>query len=106
MKGTGVTVTALCPGPTKTGFQKAVSATSLKNKIKFNMTSAQKVAQYGYDAMIKGKTVAIPGTTNWLLANLPRIFPRNMVTLIVKRIQEKNRFGKLDKEKYLSQYPI
>ena len=106
LKGTGVSVTALCPGPTKTGFQGVVAETSLKNKIKFNMASAQAVAQYGYDAMMKGKTVAIPGKTNWLLANLPRFFPRSVVTSIVKRIQEKNRFGKLGKEKYLSQYSM
>lgn len=49
------------------------------------------VAKYGYSAMLKGKTVAIPGTFNKFLATLTRFVPRNMATSIVRRIQEKNR---------------
>lgn len=91
LRGTGVTVTALCPGQTKTGFQSVVSNNTIKNRIKFNMASAKAVAHYGYNAMMKGKTIAIPGRLNKLLANLPRFIPRNYVTSIIKKIQEKNR---------------
>jgi short-subunit dehydrogenase len=91
LKGTGVTVTVLCPGPTKTGFQKQVSKTSCENKIKFNMACPTSVAKYGYYAMLKGKTVAIPGGFNKFLSALPRFISRNMATKIVRNIQEKNR---------------
>lgn len=91
LKGTGVTVTALCPGPTKTSFQETVANDSSENKITFNMASAQEVAAYGYKAMLKGKAVAIPGTFNKFLATLPRFIPRNIATNIVRKIQEKNR---------------
>lgn len=91
LKGTGVTVTALCPGITKTGFQKVVSQNTVENTITFNMASAKAVAKYGYNAMMKGKTIAIPGKLNKLFANLPRFIPRNKVTSIIKKIQEKNR---------------
>lgn len=91
LKGTGVTVTALCPGPTKTSFQETVANDSSENKITFNMASAKDVAAYGYKAMNKGKVVAIPGTFNKFLAMLPRLIPRSMATNIVRRIQEKNR---------------
>ncbi|GAA3785415.1 SDR family oxidoreductase [Corallibacter vietnamensis] len=91
LKDTGVTVTALCPGPTKTSFQEVVSSDSSENKIKFNMADAKSVALYGYQAMMKGKTYAIPGKFNKFLATLPRIIPRNMATNIVRNIQEKNR---------------
>lgn len=91
LKGTGVTVTALCPGPTKTSFQKVVASDSSENKITFNMAGAKEVAAYGYKAMTKGKVYAIPGKFNKLLATLPRIMPRNVAASIVKRIQEKNR---------------
>jgi len=91
LKGTGVTVTALCPGPTKTSFQKVVANDSSENKISFNMASAKDVAAYGYKAMKKGKPVAIPGTFNKFLATLPRFIPRNMAANIVRKIQEKNR---------------
>ncbi len=91
LKGTGVTVTALCPGPTKTEFQKVVSDSSSDNKISFNMACPKEVVQYGYNAMQKGKTVAVPGFFNKFLSRLPRILPRNTATSIVRNIQEKNR---------------
>jgi len=91
LKGTGITVTALCPGPTKTSFQKTVSENTCKNKITFNMASAKEVACYGYNAMKKGKVYAIPGGFNKFLATLPRFMTRNAATNIVRKIQAKNR---------------
>lgn len=91
LKGTGVTVTALCPGPTKTSFQKTVSENTCDNKITFNMASAKEVAIYGYKAMLKGKAYAIPGKFNKFLATLPRLVTRNAAAAIVRKIQEKNR---------------
>lgn len=91
--GTGITVTALCPGPTSTDFQSVVSENTLDNKISFNMACPSKVALYGYNAMKKGKTVAIPGNFNKILAVLPRFLTRNRATSIVRRIQDKNREG-------------
>lgn len=91
LKGTGVTATVLCPGPTKTAFQGAVSESTSNNKISFNMACAKKVAAYGYNAMNKGKTVAVPGAFNKFVAGLPRILSRNRATAIVRKLQEKNR---------------
>jgi len=91
LKGTGVTLTTLCPGPTKTRFQDVVSNSSSKNKIKINLASAEKVAKIGYKAMLDGKEIVIPGLLNKVLAFLPRLIPRNKVTSIVRKIQEKNR---------------
>ncbi len=91
LKGTGVTVTVLCPGPTKTSFQEVVSESSHENKIAFNMACAEEVAAYGYRAMKKGKVVAIPGFLNKCLSVLPRILTRNRTTKIVRKIQDKNR---------------
>ncbi|GFZ79065.1 short-chain dehydrogenase [Aquaticitalea lipolytica] len=91
LKGTGVTVTALCPGPTKTSFQDVVSNGTTDNKITFNMACPQKVAAYGYKAMHQGKTVAIPGVFNKFLSGLPRFLSRNRATSIVRQIQERNR---------------
>jgi len=91
LKGTGVTVTVLCPGQTKTSFQKVVSQETSENKIGFNIACPKQVAKYGYRAMQKGKTVAIPGSFNKFLSKLPRIMPRDKATSIVRKIQEKNR---------------
>lgn len=91
LKGTGVSVTVLCPGPTKTAFQSVVSADSSENKIGLNMACPKDVATYGYNAMQKGKVVAIPGVFNKFLAALPRVLTRNRTTKIVRKIQDKNR---------------
>lgn len=91
LKNTGVSVTVLCPGPTKTCFQEVVSSSSSNNKISFNMACPKAVAAYGYKAMLKGKVVAVPGVFNKFLANLPRFLSRNRTTSIVRKIQEKNR---------------
>lgn len=91
LKGTGISVTVLCPGPTRTSFQEVVSSNSSKNRIKFNMASAREVARCGYTAMMKGRTVAIPGMFNKFLAFLPRIVPRSIAANIVRKIQLTNR---------------
>ena len=91
LKGTGVTVTALCPGPTKTAFQETVSEDANDNKITFNMACAKEVALYGYKAMLKGKSYAIPGRFNKVLAVIPRFITRNAATSIVRKLQAKNR---------------
>ncbi|WP_040278880.1 SDR family NAD(P)-dependent oxidoreductase [Psychroserpens damuponensis] len=91
LKGTGVSVTVLCPGPTKTAFQGVVSEGVNDNKIGFNMASAKDVAAYGYKAMHNGRVVAIPGNFNKFLSVLPRMLTRNRTTKIVRKIQDKNR---------------
>lgn len=90
LKGTGVTVTALCPGATETGF-KAAAALDTSNLFKGNGIAASKdVAEFGYKAMMKGKTVVVHGFTNLLMAESVRFAPRNMVTSIARfKLKEK-----------------
>ncbi len=84
LEGTGVTVTALCPGPTASGFQdKADMHASALVKGK-KLPTADVVAAAGYRAMQRGQRVVIPGTMNWLMAQSPRFTPRNVVTSLVK----------------------
>jgi len=94
MKGTGVTATVLCPGMTKTGFAKANGNDD--PNIKFNIASAEGVAQYAYDQMVRGKVVAVPGFFNKLSAFLPRFLTRNRVTTMVGNIQRKNHAKRTD----------
>lgn len=91
VKGTGVSITVLCPGPTKTNFQRIVNNTSSKNRLSLNMASANSVAFYGYQALKKNKIIAIPGFFNKILAFLPRLLPRYIVTFVVHKIQTSNR---------------
>lgn len=86
LRDTGVTVTALCPGPTATGF---ASTANVEASRLFNMTRpalSSDVARAGYDAMKRGTRVVVPGMKNKLLAQSVRISPRRLVTAIVRRM--------------------
>ncbi len=85
----GVTVTALCPGPTISGFQ-AAAAMEESNLVKGKkLPGSKEVAEYGYKAMMKGKAVAIHGIKNYLLANAVRFAPRALVVKMVRGMQSK-----------------
>ncbi|MEO1652753.1 MAG: SDR family oxidoreductase [Bacteroidota bacterium] len=85
----GVKITALCPGPTESGFQSTAHMEESKLVKNRKMPSAQEVATYGYEALKKGKVVAVHGLQNKILANSVKFFPRNMVSSMVKKMQEK-----------------
>ena len=88
LAGTGVTVTALCPGPTITEFQKqaGLEATFLFRSPL--VMKAPDVARAGYEGMRRGKRVVIPGIGNRALVEAVRFSPRRLVTAIARRIQE------------------
>lgn len=89
-QGTGVTVTCLCPGPTKTGFQQqAKMEQSRLAKGGLEMMDSLTVARSGYEALHRGQAVVIPGFVNNLLAQSVRLLPRSAVTTIVRKIQER-----------------
>jgi uncharacterized protein len=80
----GLTVTALCPGPTQSGFQDRAAmhdSALVKNK---SLPTSEAVALYGFQAMQKGQRVAIHGMMNWLMAQSIRFTPRIIVTKLVK----------------------
>jgi short-subunit dehydrogenase len=88
LEGTGVTVTALCPGPTTSDFQKRANMQNSGLVKGRKMMDAQTVAEAGYQGQMAGKTIVIPGLTNKLLAQSNRFSPRSLVTKIVRRMQE------------------
>jgi short-subunit dehydrogenase len=84
LEDTGVTVTALCPGPTASGFQdKADLGNSALIKGK-KLPTSEEVAALGYRAMQRGQRVYIPGFVNWAMAQSMRFTPRNLATKVVK----------------------
>jgi uncharacterized protein len=86
LEGAGVTVMALCPGPTASGFQdKAAMHDSALVKGK-KLPTADEVARAAYAALKSGKRVFIPGLQNWLGAQSVRVLPRKMVVDTVKRM--------------------
>jgi short-subunit dehydrogenase len=85
----GVSITTLCPGATESGFQ-AAAAMEESNLVKGKkLPTAKEVAEYGYASMMKGKTVAIHGFMNWIMANSVRFLPRAVVVQTTRKIQDK-----------------
>ncbi len=89
LKDKNITVTALCPGPTESGFQEASAQKESKVIKGKKLTSAKHVAEYGYQAMLSGKPVAIPGLINAFLVNVMRFLPRIIVVNAIRKIQDK-----------------
>ncbi|MDP4281922.1 MAG: SDR family oxidoreductase [Bacteroidota bacterium] len=87
----GITVTTLCPGPTTTGFPTAVDRTNSRLLKILSLPTAREVAKYGYKAMINGRSVAIYGTLNTVMATSVRFIPRSLVVKTVRLIQEKSK---------------
>jgi short-subunit dehydrogenase len=82
LRGTGVTSTALLPGPTRTEFQSRASMGDSR-LIRFGMADARSVSEAGYRGMEAGKAVVIPGVTNKLGSLLVRVSPRAAVRQVV-----------------------
>jgi hypothetical protein len=87
LEGTGVTVTALCPGSTRTEFfERAKMQNFRRDSI---MMDAGVVAQAGYRGLMRGKRVVIPGVMNKLSAALASVVPTRMTTKIVRKLNGK-----------------
>jgi short-subunit dehydrogenase len=87
-KGTGVTVTALCPGPTRTGFQRR-AAMEDSRLVAGTIMDARTVARAGYEGMLKGRAVVVPGLRNQIGAFATRLAPRSMAASVARRMQER-----------------
>ena len=88
LEGTGVTVTCLCPGPTRTGFQSRARMQQSGLFKFFGVMDAASAARAGYDGMMAGRTVVVPGVLNKIVIQSLRVSPRSLVTKIVHTIQK------------------
>jgi short-subunit dehydrogenase len=90
LKGTGVRVTALCPGPTESEFRnraKMDDSPVFRSKFIPTMT-AEAVAKVGFNAFQRGKRVAVPGLVNKLAVQSNRIGPRALVAKVAGKINK------------------
>src|ERR1043165_4656728 len=88
LRDSGVTVTALCPGPLEPAFAAGADMTTTRLSNVAKPMSSADVARAGYAAMKRGRRVVIPGVKNKLLTQSIRVSPRRMVTAIVRKLQE------------------
>ncbi|MGA7202590.1 MAG: SDR family oxidoreductase [Candidatus Cybelea sp.] len=77
-RGTGVTVTCLCPGATATGFADRANAKETP-LFKRHLADAESVALAGYHGMMRGRDLVIPGISNKLVSLAARLSPRRLL---------------------------
>ncbi len=82
----GVAVTALCPGPTRTGFVEALGAEVGHTAIYRRLADPEPVIDAGLRALDKGKAVVIPGVRNKVIANSGRFMPHEWLTRVSARL--------------------
>mgnify|MGYP001566310628 FL=1 len=86
LKGTGITVTTLCPGLTSSSFFKRSGISYDEVKTWKNLATSKEVAEYGYEMMMKNKIIAVYGLRNRFNIFLKRFLPRNFITKITGRV--------------------
>jgi short-subunit dehydrogenase len=87
LEGTGVTVTALCPGPTISGFQARAGMEKTRFTQTMSFMDSKTVAAIGYKGLMENKRVVIPGTANRVGAMASRVMPRKVLMKIIKRLK-------------------
>jgi len=85
-KGSGVKVTALCPGPTRTGFVDALAADVSDVAIYKHLGPPEPVVAAGLRGLDRGRAVIVPGARNWLLANIGGMTPGWIATFFSGRM--------------------
>jgi short-subunit dehydrogenase len=85
-RGTGVTVTALCPGPTATGFVDALDSDVSHTAIYRRLAAPEPVVAAGLRGLARGRAVVVPGVRNKAMANSGRFAPSWATALIAARM--------------------
>lgn len=86
LRGSGVTVTALCPGTTATEFEGRSGATNTLLFRLFAPMTARDVAAAGIDALYAGRTLCVPGLINKVLAIAGELPPRGISVEVNRRL--------------------
>lgn len=87
LRGTGVTITAVCPGPVRTEFGEQGGFGGADDKIPgFMWLEPDKVAVDAVDGLAAGERVVVPGALNQLAAYAGHYMPRSMLLPTVRRV--------------------
>jgi short-subunit dehydrogenase len=86
LRGTGVHVTAVCPGFTYTEYHDVIrTRKSVSSYPRFMWMTAEEVARQGYDAVMAGDPVCVNGRFNSLAASLARVLPDRLTMRMSRR---------------------
>ena len=84
-------MTALCPGPTESGFQVAASMQESGLFKSLPVADSKSVAEAGVTGLLKGQVIVVPGLMNKIGIQANRFAPRAIVRKVVKRMQDKRK---------------
>jgi hypothetical protein len=87
LRGTGVTATVLCPGPTRTGFDAAAGVSGAK-LFRSGVMEAGPVARAGVEGLMAGRGIVVPGLRNKVLASSSGLAPRFVTARIARALQD------------------
>ncbi|MEK7485631.1 MAG: SDR family oxidoreductase [Planctomycetota bacterium] len=94
LEKSGITVTTLCPGPTKTEFMKQAKMEEMNilktGKVEKLFMTSEAVARIGYRGLMKGKRVVITGTKNYLAAQMIKFAPKILVMRFLKKMLQED----------------
>ena len=85
-RGTGVTVTALCPGPTRTGFVDALGSDVSHTAVYRRLAAPEPVVGAGLRALDRGRAVVVPGWRYRVMAEGGRLTPGWLSALMARRM--------------------
>ena len=86
LAGSGVTVTTLCPGATRTGFDATANAGKIRLFQSRGVMDAETVARLAVHGLLAGRRLVIPGLTNRLLAHSVGVMPRGLVLRVSRSL--------------------
>jgi hypothetical protein len=84
LKARDVRVSVLCPGPVPTEFQ---ARAGIKRRPSIMDRPVEEVARAGYDGLLCGRRVIVPGWQNRFVSRIPRVLPRGLLLDLVARSQ-------------------
>jgi uncharacterized protein len=89
VSGSGVSVTSLCPGFTKTEFEQAAGAEDEAQRLPgFTWMESADVARQGVEGMLAGKRTVVPGVLNKVVSTSGRFTPRTVLLPLIDRVSK------------------
>lgn len=86
LRDTGVKVHVLCPGPTTSGFQQAAAMEDSPVVRGKKLPTSAEVARYGYDQLMSGNRVSVPGFSNKMIPLMARLLPSSWVAKVTRKV--------------------